>query len=267
MPELPEVETVARQLQRRIQGQCVFGLRILDEKLRVSPAPRLKGLQVARVDRFEKQVRIRFEGAGRPRWLLVHLRMTGRLHWSTEGEAPKHVRAIFTLERGRLLFIDTRRFGTFTWVGDACEFDRPGVDPTMDAFTPERLKTLLEKSRTPLKPWLLRQDRIVGLGNIYASEILWRAGLSPRRRAGRLRPSEIAKLHEAVRSIIERAIENCGTTFSDFQDTDGSIGSYQRFLKVYGREGEPCPRCGSAIARLVQQQRSTFFCPACQRTA
>ncbi len=266
MPELPEVETVARQLQCNLRGQRVQGLRILDEKLRVSPAPRLKGLHVAEVDRFEKQVRLRFEGTRRPRWLLVHLRMTGRLHWTTDRGTPKHLRAVFTLDRGRLLFIDTRRFGTFDWVEDERLFDRPGVDPTSTAFTTERLKTLLGQTKTPLKPWLLRQDRVVGLGNIYASEILWQARLSPRRRAGRLRTVEIARLHEATRSIMQRAIENCGTTFSDFQHTDGSIGSYQQFLKVYGREGERCPRCGESIARLVQQQRSTFFCPACQRT-
>ncbi len=111
----------------------------------------------------------------------------------------------------------------------------------------------------------MRQDRLVGLGNIYACETLFRAGINPLRPAGGLSPDEISALARAVRSVLHAAIKNCGTTFSDFQDSQGRIGGYQRYLKVYGREGLPCLRCGELVERRIQQQRSTFFCPACQR--
>ena len=123
---------------------------------------------------------------------------------------------------------------------------------------------LLGTSAQPLKAWLLRQDRLVGLGNIYASEILHAARLSPFAGAGSLNGREVRRLHSATRRILQRAIRNCGTTFSDFQDARGASGSYQRLLAVYGRDGEGCRRCRATIERVVQQQRSTFYCPGCQ---
>ena len=138
-----------------------------------------------------------------------------------------------------------------------------GVEPLSPELTPAVYAGLLDGSAQPLKPWLLRQDRLVGLGNIYASEILHAARLSPFREAGSLDRNEVRRLHGATRRILERAIRACGTTFSDFQDARGVEGSYQRYLAVYEREGRPCRRCRAPIERVVQQQRSTYYCPQC----
>lgn len=269
MPELPEVETVARQLAARVRGRTVLGLRIYDSRLRSSPTPRLRGRRVCSVGRSGKRVLIELSpvrGNGRPLWLAVHLRMTGRLIWVDDGRAAgrSHLRARMTLDRGTVLFIDTRRFGTFGWYGTREEADPDGTEPLSTQFTLPRLARLLLGSKQNVKAWLLRQDRIAGLGNIYASEILHDAGISPWREAGSLERGEVRRLRVSTRRILRRAIRHCGTTFSDFQDARGVTGSYQQYLAVYGREGLPCPRCRKAIDRCVQQQRSTFHCPACQ---
>ena len=268
MPELPEVEIVARQLARRLTGRTVRRLRILDPRLRNGVLPRVSGREIVAVRRSGKRVLIRFSKGGtrRPLWLAIHLRMTGRLicHDGTRRDRS-HLRARFVLDRGELWFVDTRRFGTFGWYASEAETAPGGVDPLDRDCTAARLGELLGASRQPIKPWLLRQDRLVGLGNIYASEILYAAGISPFRPAGSLDRGEIGRLHRQTRRILRRAIENCGTTFSDFQDSRGVEGSYQRYLRVYDRQGESCRHCGTAIARVVQAQRSTFHCSDCQR--
>ncbi len=271
MPELPEVETVARQLAPHLKGRTVRSLRILDPLLRAQPTPRLRGRKIVDVRRSGKQVLFEFAPAsrtGHPLWLTVHLRMTGRLIWASNpvAEAKEdRVRARFGLDHGALLFADTRRFGTFRWFADERETRPEGVDPLSEAMTVERLSEMASRARQNMKAFLLRQDKIVGLGNIYASEILYDARISPRRRATALRPTEIKRLHGSTRKILRRAIENCGTTFSDFQDAHGLTGSYQQYLGVYDREHETCDRCGGTIRRIVQQQRSTYYCGGCQR--
>jgi formamidopyrimidine-DNA glycosylase len=267
MPELPEVETVARQLAPRLAGRTVRRLRILDPRLRNGPLPPVAGREILRVSRSGK--RVLFELGPTPRgarhlWLAVHLRMTGRLLFVAQGSGPaEHLRARFVLDRGQLLFVDARRFGTFAWYATRDEAIPGGIDPLDARLTPQGLADLLRGSRQPLKTWLLRQDRLTGLGNIYASEILHAARLSPFRRAGTLGPSDVRRLLAATRRILERAIRACGTTFSDFQDSNGVEGSFQRFLAVYDREGRPCRRCRTPVARVVQQQRSTYYCPCC----
>jgi formamidopyrimidine-DNA glycosylase len=266
MPELPEVETVARQLAPFLRGRQVRRFRIHDSLLRVGRIPAVRGREIVDVTRSGKRVLIEMSkrpGSG-PLWLAVHLRMTGRLLYEEEGSGPvDHLRATFVLDRGRLLFADTRRFGTFHWHGNAEEAKPEGVEPLSDALTPAVYAKLLGKSSTPLKPWLLRQDKLVGLGNIYASEILHAAKLSPFRPAGSLDRKEVKRLHGATRRILERAIRACGTTFSDFQDARGVEGSFQQYLAVYDRDGRPCRRCRTPIERVVQQQRSTYYCPRC----
>jgi len=271
MPELPEVETVARQLAPHVVGRTVRALRIFDPLLRVQKTPRLRGRTITSVRRAGKQVLFAFGPpghSGRSLWLAVHLRMTGRLIWAPNARVEareERPRARFALDRGALLFADTRRFGTFRWMRDEREAEPQGVDPLSDAMTVGRLCEMAGRARQNMKAFLLRQDRIVGLGNIYASEILHHARISPRRRASALRPKEVERLHGSTRKILIRAIENCGTTFSDFQDAHGVSGSYQQYLGVYGRENEPCDRCGGTIRRIVQQQRSTYYCGGCQR--
>lgn len=269
MPELPEVETVARQLQPYLAGRRVRRLAIMDDRLNRSVTPRLAGRRIVAVRRSGKRVLIEFgapPGGRSALHLAVHLRMTGRLLWTECPIADEtHLRARFELDRGQLRFVDTRRFGTFDWYREARDAAPEGLDPLSSEATPEAYGRLLTGSAQPLKAWLLRQDRLVGLGNIYASEILHAARLLPERPAGSLDRAEIRRLAQKTRSILERAIVNCGTTFSDFQDADGLEGSYQSCLAVYGREGQRCRRCRAPILRVVQQQRSTYYCGACQR--
>ncbi len=269
MPELPEVETVARQLAPVLVGCAVREFAVLDPRLRTAPVPRLAGRRIEEVSRSGKRVLVRFSGARvshDPLWLAVHLRMTGRLIWFDDERRVDraHLRARMRLDRGALAFYDTRRFGTFEWFRSADEARPDGIDPLSDELTAVRLRRLFGVSHQSIKPWLLRQDRLVGLGNIYASEILHAAGISPRREVGTLDADEASRLRRAMRAILKRAIRACGTTFSDFQDSRGEIGSYQRFLAVYDREGDACPRCRGPVVREVQQQRSTYWCAGCQ---
>jgi len=269
MPELPEVETVARQLAPCVVGRTVRGLQILDPRLRAVPTPRVRGREIVSVGRSGKRVLVELSRArreGSPLWLAVHLLMTGRLFWDEagQGRARKHLRARFRLDRGALLFDDARRFGTFAWYRTRDESLPRGIDPLSAELTARGFEALLRGSAQNLKAWLLRQDRLVGLGNIYASEILHSARLSPLRAAGSIDRVEAGRLFRSTRKILERAIRNCGTTFSDFQDARGVEGSYQRHLAVYDREGRRCRRCRTPVERVVQQQRSTYFCPGCQ---
>lgn len=267
MPELPEVETVARQLAEIVVGRRARRLAIFDPKLAGSARDDLGARLIAGVFRRGKQVLFEFAGAGeptgKPEWLAVHLRMTGRLVFAEHNVARPHLRAALELERGVVQLIDPRRFGTLTWTPTPAAAAPAGLDPTSPGFTPATLAGLLAGSRQPIKPWLLRQDRVVGLGNIYASEILHRARVSPLRRAQTLTRAEIARLHRATRRTLDLAIKWNGTTFSDFQDAHGATGGFLRFLLVYDREGRPCRRCGGPVRRIVQQQRSTYYCPTC----
>ncbi len=266
MPELPEVETVARQLAPLVEGRAWAGLRILDPRLDPGRRPRLGSCAVLAVRRVGKQVVFSLgPAAGAPRaHLAVHLRMTGRLTFVPSGaRAPRrHLRAVLRLAGGTVRFHDPRRFGTLRFVDEPATLLGGAVDPFDPRLTPARLGRLLGGSRQEIKPWLLRQDRLVGVGNIYASEILFEAGISPFARAGELDPAAVRRLRRSLRAVLRRAIRCCGTTFSDFQDAWGMTGSYQDRLRVYGREGRACPRCGAPIGRAVQQQRSTFFCLA-----
>jgi len=267
VPELPEVETVARQLAPMLAGRTLRSVRIVDPKLdNPDLLADLPGRPVEETTRMGKQVVLVLGGAAR-RWLCVHLRMTGRLHVAPVLPEPAELplRLAVELDRGWLLFGDPRRFGTVRLHRTRSAARPVGVEPLSRGFTAARLGDLIAGSRTPIKPWLLRQDRVVGLGNIYASEILFAARLAPDRPAGSLDPADWRRLHRSIRRVLRAAIDACGTTFSDFQDARGGSGGYGRYLAVYGREGDPCRACGGAIRRTVQQQRATFSCPRCQR--
>ena len=266
MPELPEVETVVRQLRPALQGRRVRGLEVYDALLGPLPTAHLVDRQVEQVFRLGKQVVLHLGSPEPPCYVVVHLRMTGRLILGdAEADAgQKHLRAQLLLDQGSLCFYDARRFGTIK-ILDLLDSVRPaGVDPLNSALTPVKLRQLLRGSIQAIKAWLLRQDRLVGLGNIYASEILFEARIDPRRHAGSLTGPEIKRLHHSTVQVLRRAIEHSGTTFSDFQDSTGLTGSYQSYLKVYKRDGQHCLVCDRLVQRLIQQQRSTFFCPRCQ---
>jgi formamidopyrimidine-DNA glycosylase len=270
LPELPEVETVARGLDKALRGLTVKRTRLIDPKLQHHNLRVLSGAKVVGAQRVGKRVAVAFDTAKGERWLLVHLRMTGVLLYSRqsglpEGKNPKHIRARFELDRGELLFYDPRRFGTIDLVDTLDGAAGKATDPLSREFTAKKLRELIGSSKQPLKLWLLRQDKLIGLGNIYASEILFDARLSPNRAATSCDEAQVAALVMSTKAILRKAIRHAGTTFSDFHNVNGEVGGFSRFLKVYGKAGQPCPRCGAPVLRQVQGQRSTFWCRACQK--
>ncbi len=272
MPELPEVETLARELRDVLVGRGIVGVEVRWPRTVAAPDPetfarRLAGRRVLEVRRRGKWLLLGLDGE---EWLLVHLRMSGRLAVEDAG-APEdpHTRVVFHLEDGRRLrFSDPRKFGRMAltarpedWLGGL------GPEPLDPALTPERLVGMLRGRRVRLKPLLADQRFLAGLGNIYADEVLWRAGLHPLRRADTLTPEETARLHGAIREVLEEAVARRGTTLADrrYVLPDGRPGEFAAHLAVYGREGAPCPRCGAPIVRARVGGRSAHFCPRCQR--
>ncbi|HVF59036.1 MAG TPA: bifunctional DNA-formamidopyrimidine glycosylase/DNA-(apurinic or apyrimidinic site) lyase, partial [Thermoanaerobaculia bacterium] len=203
-------------------------------------------------------------------FLLVNLGMTGRLFIVQEGSASiTHPGVRFRLADGReLLYHDVRRFGRL-WRMSPGEWraweGKLGVEPLSDDFSAKWLYEATRRSRVAVKVWLMDQKRVVGVGNIYASEALFRAGVHPERSVARLSPARWQRLAESLVAVLAQAIAEGGTTLNDFADGEGNAGEFQVSLGVYGREGEECPRCGRPVRRRVQAGRSTFYCPACQR--
>lgn len=283
MPELPEVETIVRRLAPRLRGRVVVRAEIRRPNVVRGPAKRLeravRGARIEAVERRGKFLLFRLAD-GRVWW--SHLRMTGK--WRLEkprgareggvaGPDEPYVRAVFELDDGRRLsFVDVRTLGEMQVVS-AQEWSRRaeqmGPEPLDPAFTPENLKERLAASRRSVKEFLLDQSKVAGLGNIYVVEALWRARVSPRRVARNVGGERAARLHRAIVDVLGEAIGKAGTslgeTYLNYADSEGDRGAFQDFLAVYGREGEPCRRCGTRIRRIVQGQRSTFYCPRCQR--
>ena len=273
MPELPEVETVRTSLEPRLVGRRFDDVEILDSRLTrpIDPAEvaaELTGERVAAVDRRGKYLIVRFESG---LVLLIHLRMTGSLAHSRNGaSASSHVRAVVRLDDGSdVAYRDVRRFGTWL-VLRADEVDsylaaRLGLEPLERGFSASKLAERLEGRRTPIKAALLDQRNLAGVGNIYADEALWRARIDPRRIAGELDVPEIRALHRGIRRSLEAGIARQGATLRDYRTPDGAAGGMQHEFKVYGRGGEPCPRCGAPIEKTRVGGRGTWFCPGCQR--
>jgi formamidopyrimidine-DNA glycosylase len=267
VPELPEVETIRGQLASRLEGRTFAVVDILDPRLTrpLDPcevAAELQGERVVAVERRGKYLVVRLEGGAA---LLVHLRMTGSFAF----EPTSHERAIVELEDGtRLVYRDVRRFGTWLVVaGDELEpymSGKNGPEPLGPAFTSTWLAGQLGRRRAPLKAVLLDQRVVAGLGNIYADEALWRARLSPLRPANSLDVHDVRRLHRAIRTALRAGVELQGATLRDYASPDGSPGEMQREFRVYGRDGEPCPRCRTPIAKARVGGRGTWFCPHCQ---
>jgi formamidopyrimidine-DNA glycosylase len=273
MPELPEVETVVRGLRPHLLSRAFVSVRVLWERTVDRPdvpafCAALTGARVADVGRRGKFITMRLSTA---QTLLTHLRMTGKLLILAPDANPdddSHARAHFRLDDGRwLLFSDTRKFGRMYLLDDPLEvLGGLGPEPLADDFTPTRLAEMLAGRRGRVKPLLLNQGFIAGLGNIYTDEALWRARVHPLRSAGTLMPDEIARLHAGIVSVLWEAIEGRGTSLRDQQyvQPDGSAGAHQDSLAVYGGRGRDCPRCGATVERLVAGGRGTYFCPRCQ---
>ncbi|HKB92676.1 MAG TPA: bifunctional DNA-formamidopyrimidine glycosylase/DNA-(apurinic or apyrimidinic site) lyase [Gaiellaceae bacterium] len=273
MPELPEVESVRRQLEPVLVGRRLERVHIDDPRL-VRPyepaevAAELEGERVAAVGRRGKYLVVRFE---RGRVLLIHLRMTGSLLHAPGGslQDDPHRRAVVRLDDGSdVAYRDVRRFGTWLLLepGEAEPYlvARVGDEPLDALFTAARLGERLAGRRTSLKAALLDQRTLAGMGNIYADEALWRARLGPLRPAASLDRDELRRLHRGIRAALEHGLARQGSTLRDYRLPDGSGGSMQDEFRVYGRRDEPCDRCGTPIARTRVAGRTTWFCPTCQ---
>lgn len=273
MPELPEVETVRAHLEPLLVGRRFDRVDIRDPRVTRPADPRevaaeLEGEVVVAVDRRGKYLIVRFESG---RVLLIHLRMTGTMRHEREGapERDPHLRVVVNLDDGSdVTYRDVRRFGTWLLLEPGEETDylaqRLGEEPLTRAFTPASLAARLNRRRTPVKAALLDQRAAAGMGNIYADEALWRARIHPLRAAGDLDADEVRRLHRAVREALKAGISRQGTTLRDYRAPDGAEGSMQTALKVYGRDGEPCYRCGAQIGKTRAAGRGTWYCPNCQ---
>jgi len=272
VPELPEVETVRRRLEPVLVGRRLDRVEILDARLTrpedpLAVAVELVGERVEAVDRRGKYLIVRFESG---RALLVHLRMTGNLlHVVGRPEDDPHRRAVVQLDDGTVLaYRDVRRFGTWLLAepGQAEPYldARLGREPLAQAFTTKRLSEALAGRRAPVKAAILDQRRLAGVGNIYADEALWRARIHPLCPAGELGQDELRALHRGIRAALNAGIERQGATLRDYRTPDGGSGRMQHEFKVYGREGQPCERCGRPIEKIRAAGRGTWFCPNCQ---
>jgi formamidopyrimidine-DNA glycosylase len=274
MPELPEVEVLRRSLEVRVLGDRVESVAVRFPMLR-EPVPtrtlrrRLEGRRIERLRRRAKYLLVDVEGGST---LVVHLGMSGRLLVLGEEEphAP-HEHVVLTLGSGLTLrFRDPRRFGLLLALAtDRVEEDRHfrhlGVEPLEPSFDGAQLAAGARGRSGPVKSFLMDAGVVVGVGNIYASEALHLAGVHPRRSVARLSSERFDRIAATVRDVLTRAIEEGGTTLNDFADADGEPGYFAVSLHVYGRAGEPCLRCGGTVRRIVQSNRSTFYCPGCQR--
>lgn len=272
MPELPEVETVARDLASQVLGRTITGVVKLDwPRMVETPTPDafaagLAGRRIERVSRRAKWVLVTLSGG---LTLAVHLRMSGSLVvYGAEEAIDPHTHLVLGLDDGRRIFFrDVRKFGRVRLVdatGLAALEAHHGVEPLGPDFTATSLAGLLDRRTTRIKPLLLDQAVVAGLGNIYVDEALWHAGVHPERAAASLTRAEVQQLHAAIQEVLTRSITLGGSSFRDYRNGYGELGGNQVTFAVYRRGGEPCQRCGTAIVRSVVAQRGTHFCPACQ---
>ncbi len=282
MPELPEVETIARGLAKSVTGDIIESVWLTNkpEPMKSPPAEIVRTLEQARIasvrrvgkhivvdlsrqSRLPSRKRKRADAdVAQAQW-IVHLGMTGRLLVAQPGtEIAKHTHAILRLRSGReLRFVDPRRFGRLTVVRQ--KFHAPGSEPLDVGF--ELFAGLFRGRKTPIKSALLNQKLLSGIGNIYADESLFRAGVRPRRRAASLNRAELQRLYTAVQQVLNEAIAAGGSSISDYVDARGEAGFFQFQHRVYGREGEPCRVCETPVKRIVIAGRSAHYCPKCQK--
>ena len=271
MPELPEVESTRRSLAREVDGRTIMGMTVRERRLRW-PVPaelprRLAGRSIRGIGRRAKYLLF---GVG-PGTVLVHLGMSGSLRLLEAGAAPRpHDHIDLTLDDGRCVrYHDPRRFGCWLWT-DADPARHPllahlGPEPLGPGFDGAWLHGRLRGRTAPIRNLLMDSRVVAGVGNIYANEALFIAGIDPRRAGGRIARRRIDRLVSAVRQVLTVAVEAGGTTLRDYSGPDGAVGPFVSRLNAYGRDGEPCPRCAAPIARTLLGQRSTWFCRRCQR--
>jgi formamidopyrimidine-DNA glycosylase len=271
MPELPEVETIRRQLAPHVEGRTLAAVEVLDPRWSAPRPPaevgaRLTGRTVLGLARAGKYLIWELSG---DRHLLMHLRMTGTLLFDPAADPP-HTRVRVALSDGhRLVYLDPRRFGTGHLLESSRERERYlaqrlGPEPLTPQFTTAYLRSAARGRSAPIKAFVLDQRRIAGVGNIYADEALFRAGIHPLRAAGTLRPAQLEALRAGIEEALAAGIEAKGATIDDFRHLDGAYGSFQDQFLVHLRAGRPCTRCASPIRKLVVGGRGTYVCERCQ---
>ena len=271
MPELPEVETVRRQLAPHLEGERIESVEILDWRWTrpLDPAIVEYGLTGARIEQLNRYGKYLIWELSDGRQLLVHLRMTGALLLDPPSE-PAHTRVRFALSGGhRLFYVDPRRFGTGHLVASIEEREhylaqRLGVEPMTPGFTAEHLRAIAKGRTAPIKSFLLDQRRIAGVGNIYADEALFRSRIHPLRPAGKLNAEQWRRLRDGIEAALTAGIDAKGASIDDFRHIDGARGSFQDAFLVHRRAGEPCPVCGTPIRKMVVGGRGTYVCEHCQ---
>jgi len=271
MPELPEVETTRRGIEPYLLDQSVSEVIVHQWQLRWAipkQIHQLKDQRIHAVDRRGKYILIKTD----PGQAIVHLGMSGSLRICTDNQEPKrkHDHVEMQLSNGASMRLhDPRRFGCLLWQAiDEPEhslLSKLGPEPLLDEFNTEHLIRATRKRKVPIKNLIMNSQIVVGVGNIYASEALFMAGVRPGRAAGRVKHSECEKLVASIKIILQQSIEQGGTTLRDFVNSDGEPGYFKQSLFVYGKALEPCQRCDSTIKQMVLGQRSTFYCPECQR--
>lgn len=273
MPELPEAETIVRGLRPAIVGRVVARTEVVHADVLREPksvfAAKARGGRISAVDRRGKNVVVCLDA---DRVIAINLGMTGRLlpfvTTPSRAHKPGHPAVRFRFEGGGVLvFDDTRRFGTVECLSNAEWGERSGrmgPEPLGRGYSADDLFRALGRSRSPVRSWLLDQRRIAGVGNIYANEALFLAGVHPRTPARAIAADEAAALHRSLRRVLRAAIRAGGTTLRDYRTAEGVEGQYAPLLFVYGRDDQPCSQCGSPIHRIILSNRSAFFCPECQ---
>jgi len=283
MPELPEVETVRRGLEPHLAGARLLRVTQNRPDLRFPLPPRFaERLTGAVIERLERRAKYLLAPLDTGETWVTHLGMTGRFtigglqpgrFHNQAGGVEKHTHLVVETDRGGVIaFNDARRFGYMDLIPTDALTDHPwfkglGPEPLGEGFNAAQLAAAFKGRIQNVKATLLDQRIVAGLGNIYVSEGLFRARIDPRRAAGSLKPRKVARLVEAVKTVLVEAVEAGGSTLRDYRSADGALGYFQHSFRVYGREGEPCPdpKCSGVIERIVQGGRSTFFCPKCQR--
>ncbi|MHB8086529.1 MAG: DNA-formamidopyrimidine glycosylase [Dehalococcoidia bacterium] len=267
MPELPEVETIKNSLAPYVVGRTFTKVKIDDirplQNLKAGEfRRRLTGKTILSLKRRGKYIIFGLSGGEN---LIVHLRMTGALLWNPECEEP-FARIEFSFDGGgRLLYTDVRRFGTMWMVSKVSSITgKLGIEPLSNGFTQEYLAAILDSRPTPIKSLLLNQERIAGIGNMYADEALYYARIHPLRPGNSLDASEIKHLHSGIQSVLKKGIKNKGASIRNYRCPDGQAGTAHEEFAVAHREGQPCTRCGGKVARMVVGQRGTYYCPRCQ---
>jgi len=263
MPELPEVETVVRSVAPRLLGREIrkacFYSRLVMRGDGPKTAARLRGRRIESIGRHGKFILVELSGG---LTLTIHLGMTGSLLWNAE--PGPHARAVFDLDAGRLVYNDPRQFGRIE-LGSSMPERAARLGPDALEAGAEEFAARLAARRGRIKPLLLNQAFLRGLGNIYVDESLFGARIHPLAAVSRLGPARIGRLYEAIQEVLRAAVEAGGSSVSDYVDADGREGSFQMRHRVYGKQGTPCSRCGRPIHRIVVGQRGTHYCPGCQR--